>query len=528
MKKIYTILFSMFLLLSLGSLQAQERYMEEIFTDVQVERDVVYGTNISVITGQPAPEDLKADVYTAVGDTETERPVVLVAHTGSFGPAIINGQTSGDRGDSTVVEICNRLARRGFVAVAFTYRLGWIPESPDPDIRQGTLLQAAYRAIQDTRTCVRYVKKTVAENGNPFGVDPNKITIWGIGTGGYLSVGAATLDDYEEVIIDKFLDQNNNPLADTALLGNFYGTTMAPLCLPNHPGYSSDFQLSINMGGAMGDLSWLDGDGDEPPIVGVHCPGDFFAPYYIGNVVVPTTNELVIEAAAGTRGFVGKANELGVNDVFNVLDETNDPLHLRIEAQKQLQYMTPGGAIDLGDDNMYAFFRPPTGTPLPEGSPWDWWDDNVVRAKAQFITTVLGIPIDADAVLAASYASNPDMSAEKGRRYIDTIFQLVTPRLCCALELDCNIKVGVSNLPSQEVGLKIGPIPARDFIDVTTSQEYPMESIMIYDLNGRLVQGHTDIENNFFTIHPKALASGQYVMQIRFEKGFTTTKISIQ
>lgn len=528
MKKIYTFLFSMVVLFSLGTVQAQERYVEEIFDEVRVQRDVPYGTNISIITGQPAPEELLANVYSPVGDNATDRPVVLVAHTGSFGPAIINGQTTGDRGDSTVVEICNRLAKRGFVAVAFTYRLGWIPESPDPDIRQGTLLQAAYRAIQDTRTCIRYMKKSVAEESNRFGIDPDKITVWGIGTGGYLAVGAATLDDYEEVILDKFLDQNNNPLADTVLLGNFYGTTMAPLCLPNHPGYSSDFQLSINMGGAMGDISWLDGDGEEPPIIGVHCPSDFFAPYYIGNVVVPTTNELVIEAAAGARAFVGMANDLGLNDMFSSLNDNNDPLRARIQNQKQGQFMTPGGNIALGADNMYAFLRPPTGGPFGEGSPWDWWDDNVVRAKAQFISTVLGIPVDADAILASSYATNPDMSAEKARRYIDTIFQLVTPRMCIAMDLGCNLGTSVRDLSTQQVGLKVGPVPARDFIDVSTTREYPMQSIMIYDLNGRLVQGHTDIENDFFTVDPRALTPGQYIMQIRFEKGFTTTKISIQ
>ena len=42
--------------------------------------------------------------------------------------------------------------------------------------------------------------------------------------------------------------------------------------------YSSDFDFQMNMGGAMGDLNWLD-EGDMP-MVSFHAPHDQFASLY--------------------------------------------------------------------------------------------------------------------------------------------------------------------------------------------------------------------------------------------------------
>ncbi len=112
MKKV-NIPILLFLFCSVASfLHAQNtRYVDPIFSGVTKVSDVVYGTNISVLTGTPAPLDLKMDVYAPAGDTETERPVVLYLHTGSFLPQYLNGQITGGKLDSTVVEVCTRLSQ---------------------------------------------------------------------------------------------------------------------------------------------------------------------------------------------------------------------------------------------------------------------------------------------------------------------------------------------------------------------------------------------------------------------------------
>jgi hypothetical protein len=60
------------------------------------------------------------------------------------------------------VEICTRLAKSGYVAIAATYRQGWLPLSENQNTVTGTLLQAAYRGIQDVRSLIRYLRKDMA------------------------------------------------------------------------------------------------------------------------------------------------------------------------------------------------------------------------------------------------------------------------------------------------------------------------------------------------------------------------------
>ena len=109
---------------------------------------------------------------------------------------VVKLSITGSRSDSTVTATAAYLTSRGFVVGTYTHRLGWLPTSTDQNVRTSSLLQAAYRGIQDTRSCIRFFKKSVAEAGNPYGIDPSKICVWGIGTGGYLSLGAGSLNDF--------------------------------------------------------------------------------------------------------------------------------------------------------------------------------------------------------------------------------------------------------------------------------------------------------------------------------------------
>ena len=166
-------------LLSLGlSVGAQDRYLDDVFSAVTVTSDVTYATNISILPMlqglPPGPATLKCDIYTPDGDTETNRPVIILVHTGSFLPPVVNGQATGSKLDMSIVEQCTRWAKKGYVAVAMENRLGWNPTSTDQNVRTSTLLQAAYRGIQDAKALVRYMRMTEA-NGNPHGIDESKI-----------------------------------------------------------------------------------------------------------------------------------------------------------------------------------------------------------------------------------------------------------------------------------------------------------------------------------------------------------------
>ena len=166
MKKLL-LLLTCFILFINNNITAQERYLDEVFSDVDVSSDVVYGNNVTVfptLLGQaPATEDLLMDIYMPSGDTETNRPVVIMLHTGSFLPAILNGQATGSKTDNAIVEQCTNFAKKGYVAVAISYRLGWNPTSTNADVRRRTLIQAALRGLQDTRTAARFLRKSIEE-----------------------------------------------------------------------------------------------------------------------------------------------------------------------------------------------------------------------------------------------------------------------------------------------------------------------------------------------------------------------------
>ncbi|MGB3196346.1 MAG: hypothetical protein WBB17_01365, partial [Saprospiraceae bacterium] len=116
MKKSIYLICSLFILL-LCDLNAQKRYLDPIFSGVQ--RDsFVYASNFEVLSGAPVLINLPMDVYTPIGDTATNRPLVILFHTGIFLPTLpnpLNGGIAGNRRDSVLVEIATRLAKMGYV-----------------------------------------------------------------------------------------------------------------------------------------------------------------------------------------------------------------------------------------------------------------------------------------------------------------------------------------------------------------------------------------------------------------------------
>jgi len=452
MKKIYSRLLGVLLLCSSLVLNAQIRYLDDVFTEVKVTSDVIYGSNIGIITQAPALEDLKMDIYEPVGDTESNRPVVIMLHTGSFLPKIANGQPTGDKTDNAIVEACERFAKKGYVAVAMNYRLGWNPVSPSEDVRRSTLIQAAYRGLQDVKTAVRFLRKSVGE-GNTYGVG-DKFAVGGNGTGGYLALATATLNDYQsELLMPKFIDDSEETVAAygqavpyivQSQLGNFEATDYGyhptidlnsdgvfedvPLCVPNHVGYSSEVDMVFNAGGALPDKSWL--EAGEVPIASMHVIADPDAPYAEGPVIVPTTGEFVI-TAHGSKLVQEIAHSLGNNDVFAGLTTT----------LTDATYNNGSGAdnaASAGHDDYPGLFGivldelsttpTPCGMPTVSGAPWDWWDNAAYDAAAG---AYQGQPAGVMGCLAT--LSNLDMSETKGKNYANMMSEFFTPRVYAAL-----------------------------------------------------------------------------------------------
>ena len=441
----------------------QTRYLDDMFSAVTVTSDVTYATNVSVLPvlqGLPtAAAPINCDIYEPTGDTETDRPVIILAHTGSFLPPVINGQATGSKTDSSIVEQCTRWAKKGYVAVAMSYRLGWNPTSTDQNTRTSTLIQAAYRSIQDARSLIRFMRQEEAVNGDPYGIDGSKIVFGGQGTGGYLSLGVATLDTTSELFLTKFLDlsdpANPMPYVIPAIFGNIYGTDQGnlpvtdslgnfildsngvpvtvPFSLPNNIGYSSDISMAFNIGGCLADSSWL--EAGDAPIVSFHCAKDGAGPYANGDVIVPTTGDFVIEAQGSY--IVQKHQAMyGNNAPFASLN-ISDPITSQSVINNTTYDTINNYLVGNNYDGLYTFITPPPSTTpnafgeyaVEQGAPWDWWDNATFEAISQQING----PAPAGYFAANAILDNPNMGPASGNLYIDTIQHYLNPRIFATL-----------------------------------------------------------------------------------------------
>ncbi|MFK7922178.1 MAG: T9SS type A sorting domain-containing protein [Bacteroidia bacterium] len=512
--------------------QAQERYLDEVFTDVTVTSDTTYATNISIfpiIAGQsttPIPVPLQMDVYEPTGDTASMRPLILFAHTGTFFPPIINGGASGLRTDSICVEFATRMAKQGYVVAVFTYRKGWNATSASAEVKRKTILEAAYRGIQDARACVRYFRANVAEDGNGWRVNPDKIAMGGDGTGGYVTYGATYLKRFEQVFITKFIDftdpMNPAPYVDTTLLGQPYGLETAPLNIANNPTYSSDFNMGFALGGALGDSSWV--EAGDAPFVAFHCYRDPLAPYGVGDVVEPVNDDIVIAQASGGGATMFQSNAKGNQDIFTSV-AWNDPYTTAQQANPE----------NSGLDGLFSFVTPApsmndtacvTSIPFPADSfanwtsPWSWF--NPVWYEAAW-NSIPGQPINgAEALCRAQLAAPND--AALARMYIDSIVGYLSPRLAIALDLQTT--VSIEKELGQEIGFQAFPNPANQQLTLQVADAtHPIQEVRLMDITGRNVYTETGLQQTKVSLDRNNLPAGIYVLQVNVKGGTVTQKI---
>jgi poly(3-hydroxybutyrate) depolymerase len=506
MNRISTLLLAIAIVSCSGA--SAQRYLSEVFTDVTVQSDVMYGINATVLAypqlGQAIPQPLMMDVYSPTGDTETNRPVVLYFHTGNFLPTPQNGSPSGTKTDLNVVEMCSRLARMGYVVASCDYRLGWNPVATTQEERVYTLINAAYRGVQDCRTAIRYFRKTQAELGNPYGIDPSRICVWGQGTGGYIAFASATINEYADIAIPKFTQLleipagSGNfvpvPMVLEAVNGDIYGTSVGinpndgdTLCYANHVGYSSDFNVMVNMGGACGDSSWV--TADDVPMISFHAPADPFAPYNIGTVIVPGFNLPVVEVS-GSYHVQQMAAAFGLNSSFAAADAAGDA------------YTVQANTFNNGYSGLYPLNRP-VGSEA-DSAPWEWWTaDN---------------PNNSNGLL-----TNPDMSEMKGMTYLDTIQAYSAPRIMCALGL-AGSPCDPNTVMETEVSMKVFPNPSHGLFSVQVGNQETIRLMEVFDLMGKCVLTFNP-NASFTNIDLTSVANGMYTVRMKTDSSIISTRI---
>lgn len=229
-----------------AGLQAQTRYLNEVFDSVSTTLDVFYGTATNASGGT---DSLRMDFYFPANDPNpTNRPVIIWAHGGSF--------VSGSRTSSEIVPFAQRFAKRGFVCVSISYRLGLDGFPPNQQI----VLRSVIRAVQDGKGVVRFLRANAAT----YGIDTTKIFFGGSSAGAITALHIGYLSTLQEFQLE----------ADSSLitgLGGLEGGNSAA------PGYSSKIHGVINLCGAIGEKVWI--ESGDIPVVSVHGDADQTVPY---------------------------------------------------------------------------------------------------------------------------------------------------------------------------------------------------------------------------------------------------------
>ena len=263
---------------------------------------VTFGSNTAVGGGS---QTLKMDIYEPQGDSFAERPMVFVAFGGSF--------LSGTRNDGYVVDLCNRYARMGFVAVAIDYRVGFFL----PNQVNTTL--AVMRSMHDYRAAIRWFRKSAGE-GNPYRIDTERIYVGGVSAGAIAAIHTAYLNKLSEV--PAYMAN------DTAGLGGVEGNS-------GNPGYPSHVNGVFSLSGTIGDTTWI--EPDDVPILSIHETGDNVVP--IGTQMVSVSGLPTGLVASGSRDIHRRANNLGIPNCFREINQNQHVGYLNYAYNESVGYL---------------------------------------------------------------------------------------------------------------------------------------------------------------------------------------------
>jgi poly(3-hydroxybutyrate) depolymerase len=260
--------------------------------------NIVYGNNVRF---NGTAEPLEVDIYQPLNDTASLRPLVIVAHGGSF--------IGGSRTGTDVVPMCKDFAKLGYVAASIEYRIG-MSNFPFPGPGQSDATEAVVRAVQDARAAVRYFRKNVVESGNTYKIDTSNIYMAGVSAGGFVALQLAYLDQASE--IPSFVNMTNNGLA-----GGIEGES-------GNLGYSSKVKAIINIAGAIGDTSWI--QAGDIPVLSLHGTADATVPF--DTDIISLAGLFPIMTVHGSNSVHLRANNVGLTNCFEIQEGANHVPHV--------------------------------------------------------------------------------------------------------------------------------------------------------------------------------------------------------
>ena len=264
--------------------QCNGRYENELFAEVEMQTVTytdVYNWSISEL-------GLEMDVYQPIGDTLSNRPLIIFAHGGAY--------IGGDKNSLTMTTLCQSFAKRGYVTASIRYRLT-SPTSFFLPNAEEILIQTMVNSMSDMKASIRYFRKDVYENGNTYNVNPNLIFVGGYSAGAITALHVSSVDS-QEVPMELMSYFEN--------AGGIEGNS-------GNDGYSSEVSGAVVLAGAIKELSFF--DENDVPVVSIHGTNDDVVSYNCDNVYQNSN----LPSLCGSGEVHPKLNTLGIyNDLFTI------------------------------------------------------------------------------------------------------------------------------------------------------------------------------------------------------------------
>jgi para-nitrobenzyl esterase len=285
MKQLFIQFYFLFIFYNLNAqFDCGERYKDKIFSQVKITEGIVYGENY---TSKGILKTLKFDIYEPVGDTSSERAVLVFMHGGAY--------WYGDEKHPECTLMGNRLAKMGYVVISPNYRL-------EPSIlsllSNENMVKAVGRGIQDTKAIIRFLDKNILEDGNTWRLSRQNFFMGGASAGALNGLHLIFLDENDTLQNDwkTYLDE----------IGGLEGTS-------GTPGYSSKVAGIISISGALGDVNFM--NNNQTPFVSIHNTKDPQIPFNSGHPYsIP-----ILPNIDGANVLHQRAIELGIKNPFYII-----------------------------------------------------------------------------------------------------------------------------------------------------------------------------------------------------------------